>query len=90
MECIQRRASETIQGMEHLSYKDSLRGLEKRRPQGDLIVAFKYLKESYKKEGGRLFSKLCGDRRRENGFKLKERRLRLDIRKKVYVCHTMK
>ena len=38
-----------IQGMEHLSYKDRLRGLglfslEKRRLQGDLIVAFQYPK----------------------------------------------
>ena len=49
-----------IQGMEHLSNDDSLRelrlfSLEKRRLQGDLIVAFQYLKGSYKKEGDRLF-----------------------------------
>ena len=42
--------------MENLSYKDRLRerglfSLEKRSLQGDLIVAFQYLKGSYRKEG---------------------------------------
>jgi len=32
--------------------------LEKRRLQGDLIVAFQYLKGSYRKEEDRLFSKV--------------------------------
>ena len=45
----QGRATETIQGMEHLYYKGGLRelgllSLEKRELQGDLIVAFQYLK----------------------------------------------
>ena len=47
-------------------------------------MAFQYLKGSYREEGDRLFSRVCGDRTRRNGFKLKEGRLSLDIRKKVF------
>jgi len=64
LEHIQRRATKMIQGMQHLSYKDRLRelglfSLEKRRFQGDLRVAFQYVKRGCKKEGNRLFSRIC-------------------------------
>ena len=78
------KTTKMIQGMEHISYEDRLKvlglfSLEKRRHQGNLRAAFRYLKRSYRKEGDRLFSRVCGDRTRGNGFKLKEGRFRLDI-----------
>ena len=48
----------------------------------DLRASFQCLKGSCKKEGDRLFSGVCCDRTRRNGIKLKERRFRLDIKKR--------
>jgi len=73
-----------IQGLEHLSYEERLResglfSLEKRRLQGDLIVAFQYLEGAYRKGGENIFSRACCDRTRSNGFKLREGRFQLDM-----------
>jgi len=57
---------------------------------GDLIAAFKYLKEAYKKDKDKLFSRSCCDRTRGNGFKLKEGRFRLDIRKTFFRMKVVK
>jgi len=61
--------------MEHFCCEDRLRqlgllGLEKRRLWGYQRVVFQYLKGSYRKEGDRFFSRVCGDRTRGNGFRL--------------------
>ena len=47
-------------------------------------MAFQYLKGVYKQEGGWLLMWVDSDRTRENGFKLRQGRFRLDIRKKSF------
>ena len=96
LERVQRRATKMIGGLEHLSYEERLRelglfSLEKKRLRGDLTVAFQYLKGAYKQEGeqrreqeGERFMRVDSGRTRENGFKRRQGRLRLDIRKKFF------
>lgn len=48
---------------------------------GDLTAAFQYLKEVYKEDGDRLFSRVCCDRINGNGFKAKGSRFRRATRK---------
>ena len=84
-----------IRGLEHLSYEERLRELdlfpfEKRRLRGDLIVAFQYSKGAYKLEGERLFTRVDSDKTRGNGFKLKQERFRLYIRRKFFTRRVMK
>jgi len=84
-----------IRGLEHLSYEKKLRelglfSLRKRRLRGDLTAAFRYLKEAYRKDGEGVFTRVCSDRTRGNGFKLKEGRFRLGIRKKFFTGRVMR
>lgn len=63
-----------INGLKHLIYENKLRelglcSLEKRRMQGDHIVAFQYLKGVHQHEGKKQGKY---DRTRENGSELKE------------------
>ena len=55
-------------------------------PESGLSVA----KGGCKKEGDRLFSQVSCDRMRENGFKVKEGRFRLDVRKKCFMLRVVR
>jgi len=76
-------------GLEHLCYEERLGelgsfSLQKRRLCGELIAAFQYIKAAYKKDRERLFTEACYKRTRCKGFKLKDGRFRLGIRKKFF------
>ncbi|PKU48925.1 usherin [Limosa lapponica baueri] len=89
LEQVQRGTVKMIRELEHLSSEDRLRelmllSLEKRRLWGDFVAAFQYLKGAYRRDGEELFIREWSNRKRGNGFKLKEGRFRLDIRKKFF------
>ncbi|PKU49597.1 hypothetical protein llap_150 [Limosa lapponica baueri] len=94
LEWVQRRVTRMNRGLEHLSHEDKLRelgsfSLEKRRLWEDLIAAFQ-LKGAYKKDTEGLLTSACSDRRRDNAFKLKEGRFRLDIRKNFFMMRVVR
>ena len=84
-----------IRGLEHLFYDEKLRelglfSLEIGRLWGDLIAAFQYLKGAYRKDREGLFTRVCSDKTRGNGCKLKEGRFRSGIRKKFFTMKVVK
>ncbi|KFO92628.1 hypothetical protein N320_02390, partial [Buceros rhinoceros silvestris] len=93
LEQVQKRAAKVIRSLEHLPYEERLRelglfSLEKGRfPQ---TLAWLSIKGAYKTDGDSLFSKACCNKTRGDGFKLKEGRFRLDIRKTFFTIRVAK
>lgn len=55
-----------------------------------MTAAFQYLKGTFKKEGYRLFSRVCDDSTKGNGFKRKEEGFRLGIKKMLFTIRVVR
>lgn len=61
--------------------------IEMRRLCKDIVATIQYLKGPHKRDGRRLFTKTFSGSRRSDGFKLKEGKFRLDVRKKFFTMY---
>lgn len=87
--------TEIIWGLKHLSYEGRLQELdpfkpEEKRPRGDPINAYKYLKCRHQEGGARLFMVVPSDRMRSSDHKLKQRKFPHSMRKNFFMLRVAK
>lgn len=89
LECVQKRATKLVKGLEHKSYEGQQRevglfSLEKRRLRETLLFSTTTWKEIVAKCGVNLFGHIMGNRTRGICFKLHQKKFRWVIRKSIF------
>ncbi|PKU33283.1 hypothetical protein llap_16413 [Limosa lapponica baueri] len=87
-ECVQKRATKMVKGLEGKTYEEWLRSLglfslEKRRLRGDLIKIYTFLKRKQQRGCANLFYLVTSNGTHGNGMKLHQGKFILNIRKRL-------